>query len=201
MAPEFRIVVIGGAGPGGLDALRQLLSAMPVTVPALVLVALSHLPATTTAVQAQVAGCTRLNVLLAHDGDTAKPRHIYLGVPEHHILLEAGHRISLPFDAQAANRRPTADLLFMSAATFYGTRVIGVALSGSGGGSDGVAGLRAIKRAGGITMAQRPATAGNPGLPLHALPEDSPDFVAAPDELGLLLGYLLRSVPDAKRLE
>jgi two-component system chemotaxis response regulator CheB len=172
---------------------------MPVTLPALILVALSALPVTITAARDQLAGCTRLNVMLAHDGDMAQPRHIYLGLPEHHILLEAGYRISLPLDAQAANRRPTADLLFMSTAAFCGARVIGVLLSGSE--SDGVAGLRAIQEAGGITMAQRPATPGSAGLPQHALTENSASFVAAPDELGLLLGYLLRGMPDPKHFQ
>jgi hypothetical protein len=45
-------------------------------------------------------------------------------------------------------------------------------------------------------MAQRPATAPSPGMPLRTLVQDSLDFVASPDELGLLLGYLISVNPE-----
>jgi two-component system chemotaxis response regulator CheB len=69
--------------------------------------------------------------------------------------------------------RPAVDPLFMSAAQAYGSRVLGLLLSG--GGADGVLGLIQINARGGLTLVQRPDEARQPSMPATALREDDVD--------------------------
>jgi two-component system chemotaxis response regulator CheB len=75
--------------------------------------------------------------------------------------------------------------MFESVAGTYGSRGMGVMLSGSG--SDGSAGIRAIKEAGGTTMAQEPAGAEFPPMPQAAIHTGCVDFVVPLEEIGQVL--------------
>jgi two-component system chemotaxis response regulator CheB len=189
MTNPLPVLVIGGTGPGALEALQHLLSELPPTLPVLILVALSHLPVVIQEAQRRLTASTSRRVALAQEGDVVQVGVIYLARPGRHLVLEADSRLSLPRGERVLERRPAADLLFKSAAACHGTRTIGVVLSGSG--QDGVEGLRTIRAAGGITMVQRPGTAASPGMPLNAVLNDNPSFISSPDELGLILGSML----------
>jgi two-component system chemotaxis response regulator CheB len=70
--------------------------------------------------------------------------------------------------------RPAVDPLFRSAASIYGSRVIGIILTG--GGSDGTQGLVAVEQAGGLAIVEAPGDALDPSMPLNALLHDKPDL-------------------------
>jgi two-component system chemotaxis response regulator CheB len=96
--------------------------------------------------------------------------------------------------------------LFRSLAAGYGSRTIGVVLSGFL--NDGAAGLTAIKRCGGMTVVQNPADAQVPDMPNGALRASDVDYRAKPSELGDLLLALAREpaapdgeIPDDIKLE
>ncbi len=115
-----------------------------------------------------------------------------------HILLRRGPRENLS--------RPAVDPLFRSAAATFGSRVIGAVLSG--GLSDGTAGLHAIKRCGGLAVAQEAEDAIVPSMPRSALLHVDLDYVAAGSEMASLLLRLSREpagpspeVPMEIRLE
>lgn len=86
--------------------------------------------------------------------------------------------------------RPAADPLFRSAAKAYGTRVIGIVLTG--GDADGTQGLREIKAHGGLTVVQAPDDAKVPQMPKNAIAGDSPDYCLPAREIGPLLVRLSR---------
>jgi two-component system chemotaxis response regulator CheB len=86
--------------------------------------------------------------------------------------------------------RPALDPLFRSAARSYGSRVIGVVLSGTL--DDGTVGLHAIKSAGGLAVVQDPEQSAYPGMPSSALEHVEIDHVVPARELGALLGRLTR---------
>jgi len=97
--------------------------------------------------------------------------------PPGQCMLDTGPKVHF--------HRPAADPLFKSAAQTFGSRVIGVVLTGRD--SDGAEGLRAIKGAGGIGVVQNPAEAMAPDMPCRALAIDHPDFVVPLAELPALL--------------
>jgi two-component system chemotaxis response regulator CheB len=85
--------------------------------------------------------------------------------------------------------RPSADLLFESAAACCHERTLGVVVSGSG--SDGNMGVRAIRAVGGVVLVQDPATAEFPGMPEAALATGCVDYVLPLAELGPALRRLV----------
>ena len=100
------------------------------------------------------------------DGEEIRHAQIYVAPPDHHMLLRRGH-VHLHDGPKENHVRPSINPLFRSAAAAYGTRVIGVILTGLL--DDGVAGLAEIKRRGGLAVVQDPATARCPSMPENAL--------------------------------
>jgi two-component system chemotaxis response regulator CheB len=107
---------------------------------------------------------------------------MHLLLHDNHILLRRGPRENLS--------RPAIDALFRSAAANFGSRVIGVLLSGAL--SDGTAGLRSIKRCGGLAVVQQPEQAMVPAMPLSALRYVDVDYVRSPTEIAQLLRRLVQ---------
>jgi two-component system, chemotaxis family, protein-glutamate methylesterase/glutaminase len=96
-----------------------------------------------------------------------------------------------PCDTRA---RPALDPLFRSAARAYGSRVIGVVLTGTL--DDGTAGLLAVKRRGGIAVVQHPRDALYPGMPRSALENVAVDYALPLDEIGALLARVTHEPAD-----
>ncbi|WP_237213347.1 CheR family methyltransferase [Falsiroseomonas oryziterrae] len=151
-AEQFPVVGIG-ASAGGVEALQGFFRAMPVPPPAMAFVVVTHLGANQeSALPAIVEKCTAMPVVPMRDGELLQPGRAY--VAAHDALITVADRrlvVSGPAARQPRERQPI-DLLFASLATDLGERAIGIVLSGSG--SDGTLGLKAIKEAGGLTLAQ-----------------------------------------------
>lgn len=189
---EYRIVVIGTSA-GGMRALTRLLKQFPAGFPAAVFI-VQHMSADATGaiLERTLSEATGLPCALAHAGDKIEPGRIYIGMPDHHLLVDKG-TVLVTKGAQENRSRPAIDPLFRSAAVAYGNRVIGVLLSGYL--DDGTAGLIAIQRCGGICLIQDPADAEYPDMPQNALNQLVPDFCVPLDQMGALLGDLVtRSV-------
>jgi two-component system chemotaxis response regulator CheB len=163
--PGHDIVVVG-ASAGGVEALRQLVSALPSDFPGAVFVVL-HIPAhAPSALPAILDRAGPLPAVAAADQLPIERGHIYVAPPNRHLLLHHGH-MALQAGPRENSARPSADVLFRSAARAYGPRVVGVVLSGTL--QDGALGLAAIKMRGGITIVQDPDDALFPGMPRSAL--------------------------------
>jgi two-component system chemotaxis response regulator CheB len=100
--------------------------------------------------------------------------HIYVAPPDHHMTVGPIGFIRLDQGPREHYTRPAADPLFRSAASIYGSRVIGIILTG--GGSDGTKGLIAIEQAGGLAIVQDPGDASDPSMPTSALLDNNPDL-------------------------
>jgi two-component system, chemotaxis family, protein-glutamate methylesterase/glutaminase len=181
------IVVIGGSG-GGLEGLRPILTDLPADLPAAVFVVI-HVGAVSylTPVLARTAAMT---VVQAQSGAAIEPGKVYVAAPGRHLLLHDNH-ILLRRGPRENLSRPAVDALFRSAAVSFGGRVIGVLLSGAL--SDGTAGLRAIKRCGGLAVVQQPRDAVVPDMPRSALRHVDVDHVCPAIEIA---GILQRLVND-----
>lgn len=163
LTPRRDIIVIG-ASSGGVRLLLDLAAALPVPVPASILLA-QHIgthPSLLPQLLRQRGGNPAMH---ARSGLSIEPGHIYVAPPDHHMLV-VGNELRLTREAKENHTRPAIDPLFRSAAISMGPRVIGVVLSGRL--DDGTAGLQAIKACGGLAVVQEPADAEAPEMPASA---------------------------------
>lgn len=182
------IICIGGSS-GATAPLKAILSALPADLPAAVFVVI-HVPPHSLGILATVAsavGC--LPVRQAEDGMVIEPGHIYLAAPDHHLILSEGC-LKLGRGPRENMVRPAIDPLFRSAAAAYGSRVIGVVLSGLL--NDGAAGLEAVKRCGGIVVVQDPMDALADEMPRSAMHATTVDLLVPGARIGDVLSVLVR---------
>ena len=158
-------VVALGASAGGLESLGRLLDGLPQTFPSPILVALHLDPHHPSQAVALLQQRTTLRVRVAKGGVRAEAGTVYVAPPDHHLELRAG-RLRLTHTARVSYSRPSVDVLFASVAADYGPAAIVVVLSGTG--SDGTAGLTAVKARGGLALAEDVSTAAFPGMPAAA---------------------------------
>lgn len=173
-APPFELVVIASSA-GGIRALVRLLSDLPAEFDVPVLI-VQHLDPRHETVIAQVLErhC-ELPVKLAEHEEKAKPGIVYVAPPDRHLFIGADTVLTLTDGELVHFVRPSADLLFESAAGAYGASTIACVLSGTG--SDGSMGVRAIKDRGGTVIVQDPDLAEFRGMPDAAVEAAAVDFV------------------------
>ncbi|MDX3883478.1 MAG: chemotaxis protein CheB [Sphingomonas sp.] len=181
-----RIVAIS-AGTGGVDALLRILPELPSNCPpTIILMPLD--PDFVDPLVARLAMATKAEVCLAQDGLTLRQGHIYLAAdPRFHIVVDRWPDASMRLISSdpVAGARPSASLLFATLAKTAKADSIGVMLTALG--TDGAAGLKALKAAGGTTIVQDPATAMVREAPSAAIAAGAAAAVAALDDIGLLL--------------
>jgi two-component system, chemotaxis family, protein-glutamate methylesterase/glutaminase len=182
-------IVVIGASAGGMGALEKLVAGLPADLPAALFIVWHLAPGVKSVLPMVLAKAGALPATNPKDGDAIKPGRIYVGPNDHHMLLERGY-IRITKGPKENRFRPAIDPLFRSAAYVYGTRVIGVVLSGAL--DDGTAGLWAIKLRGGTAIVQDPADAIHRSMPLSALDNVDVDYKVPVAEMGALLGRLTR---------
>jgi two-component system, chemotaxis family, protein-glutamate methylesterase/glutaminase len=181
-------IVVIGCSAGGVEALPKLFSNLPRNTPAGFFVVM-HVSATTESYLPRIISRhAKMPCDHASHGEPIQRGKIYVAPPDRHLLLEAD-KITLGHGPRENRHRPAVDPLFRSAAQHFGSRVIGIVLTGSL--DDGTAGLQAIKRCGGLTIVQHPEDALAPGMPLSALQYVSVDHVVTLDKMGTLVKKLI----------
>jgi two-component system, chemotaxis family, protein-glutamate methylesterase/glutaminase len=187
--PRIEAIVIG-ASAGGIDALTQLLPALPAGARLAVFVVV-HLPPTQPSLLSEIFQhkCA-LRVQEAQDKETVEPGTVYFAPPDYHLLLDPGPQLALSADPPVHFSRPAIDVLFESAADVYGQCLLGMVLSGAS--EDGANGLLAVHQAGGATLVQRPSDAATPAMPLHAIQRCPQARVLGLDDIGMLLRDMAR---------
>lgn len=190
--PKTPAIVALGASAGGLAAFEQFFQGMPGMVPAEVaFVLVQHLSPDHPSLLAElVRRYTTLPVVEVTDGLAVAARCVYVLPPGRDLAMLDGtlHLLEPP---TARGLRAPIDHFFTSLARDQRERAIGVVLSGTG--SDGAAGVRAIKAHGGLVLAQRPDTTEFGGMPEAALATGLVDFELPPREMcARLFTYLSR---------
>jgi two-component system, chemotaxis family, protein-glutamate methylesterase/glutaminase len=167
--------IVIGASAGGVQALSELLPALPADSRAAVFVVL-HLPRDKPSLLVEVFSrkCA-LEVREAQDKEPVVPGTVYFAPPNYHLLVDTGPQLALSADDLVHHSRPSIDVLFESAADIYRERLLGIILTGAN--EDGAEGLAAVHDAGGITVVQEPQTAQSSLMILSALELRSPDLV------------------------
>lgn len=187
-------VIAMGASAGGFSALMEVLRELVPEFPAIIVV--QHLdPRHKSHLANLLARRTGKLVKQAEDGESLSSKTVYVGPPDEHLLVTTG-KIQLAHSRLIRFSRPSIDMMFGSVAAIYGDRAIGVILSGSN--RDGSDGICAIRRAGGITIAQDPVTAEFRVMPQSAIDTGCVDLVIPIEQIGSVLSKLLTEVRDAK---
>ncbi|HEY0833194.1 MAG TPA: chemotaxis protein CheB [Azospirillum sp.] len=166
-SPPCVDAVVIGCSAGGLEALREILHGLPADFPVPIVV-VAHHGADGDQLMAEVLERdSLLKVSTVEEKQPATPGHVHLAPGAYHLLVESDGTFSLTVDPKVCNCRPAIDVLFETAADAYGERLIGVLLTGAN--HDGSHGLLAIRRVGGRTVVQDPATAAAATMPQAAI--------------------------------
>jgi two-component system chemotaxis response regulator CheB len=186
--PKRDIVVIG-ASAGGIIALVDLFKHLPNDFDGYIFV-VEHLSAYSPSVLPQILSrAGNLKAIHPQDGEQMQKNIIYVAPPDHHLMIEKD-KVLVKKGPKENRFRPSIDALFRSAAYSYGSRVIGIVLSGLL--DDGTSGLWSIKRQGGICIIQDPADAAFPNMPLNVMEYVEVDRVLPVRQIGALINQLTK---------
>lgn len=155
-----------GISTGGPNALREVFAKIDADLSQPILVVQHMPPGFTEEFAKSLDKICPLDVKEAADGDMLRPGRILIAPGDKHILVEKRQLgvVARLSDAALENgHRPSADVLFESAARIYGNRVMGVIMTGMG--RDGARELGSIYREGGITLGQDEASCVVYGMP------------------------------------
>jgi two-component system, chemotaxis family, protein-glutamate methylesterase/glutaminase len=170
-----------GASAGGVQALRTVVAALPVDLPAAVFIVLHLDPRGPSRLPALLAAVTSLRVRDVRREPRVDAGSLYVAVPDHHLVVSDGG-VRLDTSPPVHHMRPSVDRLFESVALVWAAGAVGVVLTGNG--VDGASGVSAIKGGGGRTFAQDPAGARYPGMPRAAIATGHVDAVLPLVDIG-----------------
>lgn len=175
-------VVAIGASAGGIIAVRDLLSELPVDLNAPVVVAI-HSDATSKLSEILQIKCP-LSIKQLDDGEVLKPGWIYTVPGATHAFFRDGSvRLSKP--VRNSGYRPSIDGLFMTLAAEHKDKAIAVVLSGAL--NDGMRGAQIVYDMGGRTIVQSPDEAKYESMPMNVIKSDHPREILSAKDLGIWL--------------
>lgn len=197
-APPQALYYVGiGASAGGLEALRPFVSGLPLHANMTYIIAQHMSPNHRSMMVELLARETGLTVVEAKHNVQPKADTVYIAPPNSDITVTKGKlRISKP--TKIVGPKPSVDRFFLSLAEDLEDRAIGIILSGTG--SDGAHGIRAIKAAGGICIAQDPASAKYDSMANAAIRAGGTDLVLPPHEIAEQLRFIVEA-PRAPIIE
>lgn len=169
MAATTDQIIALGASTGGVQALTEVLTALPATAPGTVVV--QHMPARFTASFAdRLNSVCAVQVKEAADGDTVIPGRVLIAPGGMHMRLRrsgARYYVEIIDGPEVHHQKPSVEVLFDSVAKYAGSNAVGAILTGMG--ADGATGLLNMRKAGARTIAQDEATSVVFGMPMEAI--------------------------------
>lgn len=184
---NFEIVVIG-ASTGGPSALEQIVTQLPANLP-IPVVLIQHIPQHFVQPFAErLNRLTPMTITVAQQQMPLEKGRIYLVPSEQNTLLRRNEdQVVFDFTQQKypSYNFPSVDSVLLSAADVYGKKAIGVVLTGMG--RDGALGIKAIREAGGLTIAQNQASCAVYGMPRAAVEEGGAEKVVPLKEIAFFL--------------
>ena len=187
--PHRDIVVIG-ASAGGLRALTNIVERLPAGLRASVLVVMHTRPHGDGVLPEILERAGTLPVTFARTGERLAHGHVYVCRPDVHLLVTDG-RLREVRGPRENGFRPAIDPLFRTAARQFGSRVVGVILSGAL--SDGAFGLTMVKQHGGVAIVQDPDEAIISSMPRNAIKAVDVDYVLPTAEIAAVIERLSRA--------
>lgn len=184
--PDCKLVVIG-ASTGGPAALQKVLTQLPANYPYPVLL-VQHMPKTFTQVFAErLNQQCQIKVKEAEDGDRLQPGLALLAPGGLQMMLDPRQkdRVRILTGDERLTYKPSVDVTYASAAKTYGSKVLGVILTGMG--ADGCDGARLLKQAGAAMWAQNRDSCTIYGMPQAVVNAGLADAILELDDIGPLL--------------
>jgi two-component system, chemotaxis family, protein-glutamate methylesterase/glutaminase len=177
-------IVAIGASTGGPQTVREILEHLPASFP-LPIVLVQHTTAGTSNTLVEwLATASNLPVRVASQGQCLDSPGVYVAPTGRHLVVK-GRRLAFDAGPPVSLHCPSATMLFRSVAAAYGSRGIGVLLTGMG--DDGAVGLCELKTAGGLTIAQDESSSIVFGMPAEAIRLGAADHVLPPKKIASVL--------------
>jgi two-component system CheB/CheR fusion protein len=181
MLPHHIIAI--GASAGGLEELNSFFDHTPVDGVSYIII--QHLsPDFKSKMVELLSRHSKLIVQEAEDGMQILSNQVYL-IPSDQFLTIRGLRLFLREKGTERGPHLTINTFFNSLAADFGPKSIAIVLSGLG--SDGTAGVKAIKKAGGLVIARSPEGTEFHGMPSSAIASGMVDFIVEPEEMPTII--------------
>ena len=177
----YKLVAIG-TSTGGPVALQRVLTQLPASFPAPI-VLVQHMPAAfTKAFAERLDKLCHISVKEAEDGDILRPGLALLAPGGKQLMIDGRGAVKILPGDDRLNYKPCVDITFGSAARSYGDKVLAVVLTGMG--ADGREGARLLKQAGSAVWAQDEASCVIYGMPMAIVKAELADAVYSLDDIG-----------------
>ena len=176
---DFPVVCVGGSA-GGLDAYTRLLRHLPDDM-GVAIVIVNHLRTVATLLHEILPKYTGMPVELITERLSIQPNHVFI-IPAQRDLHVLDGEFRLKPISKPRGWPDVITVFLRSLTQHWDGKLIAVIVSGYDG--DGAAALCGIKEVGGITIAQKPDTAGQPDMPESAIASGWIDFVLSPEDIG-----------------
>tara|TARA_R110000850_G_scaffold148481_1_gene270730 strand:+ start:282 stop:1388 length:1107 start_codon:yes stop_codon:yes gene_type:complete len=177
--PSTLPIVAIGASTGGTEALREVLTALTESAPAIAVV--QHMPQDfTRAFASRLNSLCQINVREAQDGDMMMQGTALIAPGNKHLMLRrsgTSYRVDIVEGSYVSRHRPSVDVLFRSVAQAAGGNALGIIMTGMG--DDGAAGMAEMQAAGARTLAQDEASSVVWGMPGSAVQAGGVDRIVA----------------------
>lgn len=191
---NFPIVCVGGSA-GGLDAYIRLLKNLPCDM-GVAIVIVNHITHTPTRLHEVLAGYTKMPVELIEEKLKIEPNRVYVIPSNRELHVDADGQFRLRPIAKVRGWSEVITVFLRSLTDCWNGKLIAVIVSGFDG--DGAAALCGIREVGGITIAQKQSTAGQPDMPQSAIDSGCIDFVLSPEEIAAKIIQIARSESGLK---
>jgi two-component system, chemotaxis family, protein-glutamate methylesterase/glutaminase len=186
---DFPVVCVGGSA-GGLDAYTRLLRHLPADM-GVAIVIVNHLRTVATLLHEILPRYTEMPVELITESLLIRPNRVFI-IPEKRDLHVLDGEFRLKPISKPRGWPDVITVFLRSLTQHWSGKLIAVIVSGYDG--DGAAALCGIKEAGGITIAQKLDTAGQPDMPQSAIASGCIDFVLPPEDIAQEIVRIARGV-------
>ena len=193
-ANHFPVVCVGGSA-GGLDAYTRLLRNLPADM-GVAIVIVNHLRTVATRLHEILPNYTTMPVELITEKLVIQPNHVFI-IPEQRDLHVLDGEFRLKPISKPRGWPDVITVFLRSLTQHWDGKLVAVIVSGYDG--DGAAALCGIKEVGGITIAQKLDTAGQPDMPESAIASGCVDFVLSPEDIAQELARIARPLKTASQ--
>ena len=188
---DFPIICVGGSA-GGLDAYIRLLKHLPDNM-GVAIVIVNHLRQVATFLHEILPQYTKMPVELITEKLDIEPNHVFI-IPSKRDLHVLNGEFRLKPISKPRGWPDVITVFMLSLAKNWDGKLIACIVSGYDG--DGAEAMCTIKEVGGITIAQKPNTAGQPDMPESAIASGCIDFILSPEEIATEIVRIIHAQPE-----